>query len=57
MAMNELLEELKAYQQEMVNDINRISSDPDLDPQLDFEQGYIAGMGMVLSRMEEVINA
>ena len=55
--MNELLEELKAYQQEMIDDINRISSDPDLDPQLDFEQGYIAGMGMVLSRMEEVINA
>jgi hypothetical protein len=55
--MNELLEELKVYQQEMIDELNESSDDPEQDPDCDFSLGYIAGMGMVLSRMEEVINA
>lgn len=55
--MIKLLEELKAYQQEMIDEVNESSDDPEMDPDCDFALGYIAGVGMVLSRMEELINA
>ena len=54
--MNQTLEELTEYFHQMVDDVNAISSDPDSDPNFDFEQGYIAGLGYALMRMTGMDN-
>lgn len=54
--MNEILKELTEYHQQMIDELNSTSSDPDLEPDLDFEQGYIAGLGFALMRMTGVDN-
>lgn len=55
--MEKLLEELKEYMQQMIDEVNAVSSDPDLDPSFDFDLGYIAGMGIVIRKVEGLINA
>lgn len=55
--MDKLLQELKDYMQEMIDELNESSDDPELDPDCDFSMGYIAGMGLVIKQVEELLNA
>lgn len=56
MDKQELLKELKAFHQEMIDEVNESSDDPEQDPDLDFALGYIAGVGYVIYKMEGELN-
>ena len=49
----ELLEQVKEYQQEMIDKVNESSDHPEMDPDCDFALGYIAGIEYVIKSIEE----
>ena len=56
MNKQELIADLEQRVQELNEEINAISPDPEMNSDLDFEVGYNAGMSCAIQLIKELLN-